>query len=174
MKSYLPVAVEAVRWMTEDDYAMTRVIHPELIYSQSGNHYYLSHKNVNSEEWLPVDPRCEGVEGKALPFAFWEVKSGRRVVLDWDKISELSPQDKSCFRVAINAAYRKQPHLLGFALRSYGVLEIEVEEEGRVGKYKTKKSHLVNKGDWIVKNAIGEITVMTNEVFEKLMQQTQT
>ena len=161
MQEYQSQPVQAVRWMKEDDYPMARIIHPQLIYSFSGNHFYLSHKEVPSDSWLPVNPKAEDTAGQMLPFAFWSVKSGRRVNIDWDNVASLSDEDRLNFRRAINLAYDKKPEMLGYALLPYGVLEIPRKDGG-------SDSKIVNRGDWIVKDALGNIMVRTNEEFLQL------
>lgn len=155
MERYQPKPVEAVRWMKEDDYPMTRIIRPEMLYSRSGSHYYLSHKDVPSDAWLPTNPGTEGNEGQMLPFAFWSVKTGLRITLEWDTIGEtLTSEQNLHFRRALQWAREKNPQLVGRILLPYGVLEIRKEDGSH------DKNFIVNQGDWIVKDAMGRVSVM--------------
>jgi len=116
---------------------------PQLIFSASGSHYYLSafydeHPKFASA-WLPV---VEGA-GEVLPFAFWEVKPGERV--------EAKEGDELVLRYMryMKWAYLPAPHAV-------------LITGGGIGS-----SVSVHDGDWIVLHGDGAVQIMKDDVFQK-------
>ena len=69
-----PVIIEAEQYFVGKPCTGVKVTNPEIIYSYDDKLFYITH--CGSTEWLSVEPK-EG-KYKAYPFAFYEIKSGKR------------------------------------------------------------------------------------------------
>ena len=70
-----PVIVEAEQYFHGKPCKGVKVTNPEIVYSLSGKHFYISH--TDARDWLSIEKNSEG-KYEALPFAMYEVKSGNR------------------------------------------------------------------------------------------------
>lgn len=80
-----PVVIEAVQWDGKTPHEKVETQHGQLIYSERGTHYYVSHRQLRPDAWLPISG--SGENSDILPFAFYEMKSGHKVLLN--ELSEL-------------------------------------------------------------------------------------
>lgn len=162
-----PVVVEAQQWWPPDDarhVAIEAVTHhpPMVIYSADGKYYYVNGGEQSSRQWLSVDkvPIAEaetfkgnGFDGMAgfrhgvdrygrhsLPFATYEVKSGKQEPVD--RTSDLY--------LDYGSAEGWKSHPLGRAV-------IQTLEG----------SHVVSPGDWIITGVKGEKYACKPDVFEQ-------
>jgi hypothetical protein len=72
-----PVEIEAEQYFHGKPCQGVKVTNPEVIFSLSGKHFYVTHCNPMPRDWLSLEKKDDGLY-EALPFAFYEVKSGER------------------------------------------------------------------------------------------------
>jgi hypothetical protein len=141
-----PIVIEAEQWQPGEVIAGVEEVAPELLFSMSGEHYYLSAfprppvgKRM-ADAWLPVDPTASDERaGAILPFAFWGVKSGER--------RRAGPDDPLVKRYLEYAGWPTLPLAIG---------RIETLE-GRM---------VVDPGDWIITGVKGERYPCKPDIFE--------
>lgn len=140
-----PTIVEAVQWDGKTPHEAVEAHHGELIYSRNGTHYYVYHLLLNPTAWVPLS----GEDKDILPFAFYEVKSGRKVPLN-----ELAGLDLDLVNASLKN-YNPTPTLeqlepWGYIKTSHGDLEVRV-------------------GDWIISGPQG-FERLKNSVFTKIYE----
>lgn len=137
-----PIVIEAEQWFLGLSIEGVEIKETELIYSGNEEYFYLSNvANQNSpfnypDAWLPVKE-----DGKILPFSFYKVKSGRRVVAR-------EADQKLVQRYLDYAGAKKLP-------------EPQVFIETLEGR------HEVTEGDWIITGVNGEKYPCKPDIFEK-------
>lgn len=136
-----PVVIEAVQWDGVTPHGAVDRREGELVYSRSEAHYYVWHPSLNASAWMPMSGKDEDI----LPFAFYEVKSGRRV-----PFSELAGADLELVQTSLQN-YQPTPKLED--LKPWGYIETL---EGKME---------VNVGDWIIKGVKGEFYPCKDDIF---------
>lgn len=76
-----PIIIEAEQYLVGQPCKGVKVTNPEIIFSRDKKHFYVSH--TDARNWLSTEPMENG-KYDALPFAFYEVKSGERELADED------------------------------------------------------------------------------------------
>lgn len=72
-----PVVVEAEQYFHGRPCKGVKVTNPEVVYSANGKYFYITHTPLMAKDWLSIEKADSG-KYEALPFAFYEVKSGNR------------------------------------------------------------------------------------------------
>lgn len=142
-----PVVIEATQWFKDGDHPAVETRAPEIIFDRLENYFYVTHCDHGVEmakTWLAVDPNSEVAvkNGSALPFAFYEIKSGKRVSA-WDP---------------------EYNHLLGL-YANYSKWE---RVPGTFGWVKTLEGgHIVTPSDWIITGVRGEHYPCKDGIFQQ-------
>ena len=139
-----PIVIEAVKWDGNTPHEKVETQHGQLIYSESGTHYYVSHRQLRPDAWLPIHGSVGNND--ILPFAFYELKSGRKV-----SISELSERDLELVNESLTN-YKPMPTL--DQLQPWGYIQTL---EGRME---------VSVGDYIICGVKGESYPCKPDIFE--------
>lgn len=86
MEKYVrkPVEVEAEQYFNGKEIKGVNITHPEIIYSLDGRLFYLSH--CDAKDWLSIEKvkKEDGEKYYSFPFYMYEVKSGKRELVDVD------------------------------------------------------------------------------------------
>lgn len=147
-----PVVVEAVQWFKMGDHPAVESREPEIIFDKHENYYYVSHCDHDVEPpktWLAVNPNSEVAvkNGASLPFAFYEIKSGKRVPASDPSVAD--SENGNLFGLYANySKWNKVPGIFGW---------IKTLEGG----------HIVTPGDWIITGVSGEHYPCKPDIFEK-------
>lgn len=140
-----PVVIEAMQWFPGADVEGVEQQNPELVFSAGETHYYLSAMGHPKEwrmadSWLPVDPNAENERSRSvLPFAFWNVKDGKRVAAE--------ASDPLVLRYIEHMGWPSLPE-------PYGIV---TTLEGRMAAM---------PGDWIITGVKGELYPCKPDIFE--------
>ena len=136
--------IEAVQWFKDGDHPEVQSRAPMIIFDVAENYFYVQrcdHEVQKSRGWLAVDP--EGFvaqnHGDYLPFAFYEIKSGRHLTL--------AEHPDLVRRYAEHEGFETDPIAMGY---------IKTLEGG----------HMVAPGDWIIKGVNGEFYPCKPDIFE--------
>jgi hypothetical protein len=144
-----PIGVHALQWFKDGD--DSRVIpRPAVVrFDRAEQYFYVDHADSDRVSrptaWLAVDRQSEVAKknGEALPFAFYEVKSGREV-----RIAE---------RMDLYDIYAAD-HGWTTVPRDFGIL-VQKDEKGH------EKRDMVAPSDWILVHHDGTLSVMSADDF---------
>lgn len=139
-----PVEIEATQWFPGVEVAGVEECPPEVIYSANGLYFYLSAMGADgfrADAWLATNPEDAAAHkaDQVLPFAFFEVKSGKR-----EKAEESNPLVR---RYLERMGKAKLPS-------GYGLIDTL---EGRM---------TVSPGDWVITGVKGEKYPCKPDIFE--------
>jgi hypothetical protein len=170
MKTYQPKEVKAVQWMKPGDFFTERDVYPQMIMSREGTYFYLSHSMLNPREWIAVDPEKAPDNMQALPFAFWSLKSGEKIDLNFAQsdieLSGFSEKQRDMIKRGLKSCGFNEQRVL--ELRPYGVLVQDAFSYREGQRSQELSTRIVMHGEWIVQDALRTLTVCTDAVFKKL------
>lgn len=136
------LSVEAEQYFHGKECKGVKVTVPEILFSRDGTYFYVTH--TDGRDWLSVDKKEDG-KYDALPFAFYEVKSGERKSLD------------------------SHPELVKLYLDAFQIKP--PQPYARIDRGAAKESIEVQEGDWIVYDSEQEkYSAFKPDIFEKLFE----
>lgn len=138
-----PVVIEAVQWNALGDHPEVEDVPLKIIFDRAENYFYVIGLGGDtprmSSFWLAVNDEIAAKHGEALPFAYYEVKSGKEIVAD------------------------TRPDLVEAYAKAAGWGDRRPAPFGRIRT--PERTMSVELGDWIIRGVKGELSVCKPDIF---------
>lgn len=138
-----PVEIEAIQWNALGGHPEVEDVPVKIVFDRGENYFYVSGLGGESHRmssfWLALNEEIAAKHGDALPFAYYEVKSGKEIVAD------------------------TRPDLVEAYAKAAGWGERRPLPFGRIKTLEGTMS--VQLGDWIIRGVKGELYACKPDIF---------